>query len=295
VEHRHDGQGRVHGGEIHHVGQRCGEGMQHHRSMRVQRTLGVTGRTRRVAKAGGGGFIQHWPSVIIVFRLKQSLVAEQVGYQRRRHVPIVGHGDPAFYARAKRQKHFHQRREIDVEEHQLVVGMVDHPCDLLRKQPRVDRVHHGTATRNRVAQLHMPIAVPGQRADPIALIDAEASDRRSQLPRPACQFAPAVAMKAVVALCAFNASRHDLGVAMTRFRVSEQAADQQRLFHHLAFHCLTSRRHAGKARKPPVALRCTIQIGRKGLVEPLGLSPQCAGLRRAALSNPRHFGLGCLR
>ena len=67
-----------------------------------------------------------------------------------------------------------QRQEGQVEEQDLVFGMVGDPDDLVGMQARVERVQHRARAGDRVVQLQVAVAVPGQRGDAVAELDAAA-------------------------------------------------------------------------------------------------------------------------
>ena len=76
-----------------------------------------------------------------------------------------------------------RRQQRRVDEHQLVLGVVDDELELLRKQPRVQRVQHGAHAGDRVIQLEMPVIVPGERPDPVTGLDARRLQRVGELAR----------------------------------------------------------------------------------------------------------------
>ena len=109
--------------------------------------------------------------------------------------------------------------------------MIEDVADLLGKQARVDRVHHGAAPRHRVVQLEVPEAVPRQRRDAIAHCHAQPAQRLRELARAQFGVRVRVAMNA-----AFDGARNDFGVAVIARRVRQQRRNQQRLVHDQAKH-----------------------------------------------------------
>ncbi|MCY1187132.1 hypothetical protein D9M73_280760 [compost metagenome] len=59
--------------------------------------------------------------------------------------------------------------------------MVGDELDLLGKQPRVDGVQYRAHARDAIEHFHVPVAVPGQGADPLAGLHAEVCQGIGQL------------------------------------------------------------------------------------------------------------------
>ena len=120
-------------------------------------------------------------SNVVAGAVDQLFVAEQVRHcdgARRRHVRAVGHRDEGLDRLHARGDRLDQRQEGQVEEQDLVFGMVGDPDHLVGMQARVQRVQHGARARHRVVQLHVAVAVPGQRGDAVAEADAAALPAR---------------------------------------------------------------------------------------------------------------------
>ena len=131
----------------HGVGQRRAERMQHRRAMRVQRALRIAGRARRVAEKRGRALVEDAasrksPSCV----RQQRFVAEdrrgQIGEMRAMHASSPSAIQPR-HVRTLRRDDVDERRERDVEQHVVVVGVIDDEGDLIGKEPRVDRVADG--------------------------------------------------------------------------------------------------------------------------------------------------------
>jgi len=75
-----------------------------------------------------------------------------------------------------------------------------------------------------VVQLEMPMPVPGQRRDPVAVLDAQPPQRPRQLPRPPLQNCIAVPHDRTVALAG-----HDLPLRMMAGGMGQDAGNQHRL------------------------------------------------------------------
>ena len=82
----------------------------------------------------------------------------------------------------------HQLDEGEVDEQDAVFRVVDDVDDLLREEPRVHRVQHGAHARDAVEELQVAIAVPGERADPVAVPDTEPCHDVGDATRPALAF-----------------------------------------------------------------------------------------------------------
>ena len=55
--------------------------------------------------------------------------------------------------------------------------MVDDVGELLVEQADVERVQHRPDARDREVELEVALVVPGERPDPVALLDAEPAER----------------------------------------------------------------------------------------------------------------------
>ena len=130
-----------------------------------------------------------------------------------------------------------QLEEGQVEEHVLVLGMIDDVADLLGEQARIDGVTHGAAARGGVVDLEMAEAVPGQRADAIRRPHPERAERVGELAR-----APVCVPVGVAVDAALDHARDDLGVPVVALGVTDQRRDLQGHVHHQAVHGTSSAR-----------------------------------------------------
>jgi hypothetical protein len=94
--------------------------------------------------------------------------------------------------------------------------MGDDEGDLLREQARIDRVADEARSRHAIIEFEVPIAVPGQRSDPVPLFEAEPPESIGKRLRPPRQVAIGVAMDRP-----FHRPRHDFRVAVIGCRVSQ--------------------------------------------------------------------------
>src|SRR5690606_24020154 len=69
-----------------------------------------------------------------------------------------------------------------------VFGMIDDPCDLLGKQPRIDGVVDRADAEDAVPGFEMAPRVPGQRGDAVAGADPVAVEPLGKLERPRANF-----------------------------------------------------------------------------------------------------------
>ena len=128
-----------------------------------------------------------------------------------------------------------QRQEGQVEEQRLVFGVVGDVDDLVRVQARVERVQHRARARHRVVELHVAMAVPGQRRDAVAALDAEAGKGVRHPARARRQLAVGRAVDV-----ALDPARHHLLLAVVALGVDQQRRDQQRQLHHRTVHLVSS-------------------------------------------------------
>jgi hypothetical protein len=136
-------------------------------------------------------------------------------------VRAVGHGHEVLHRGEARRELLDQRGEGQVEEHDLVFGMVRDVSDLVREQARVDGVDHRPGAGGGVVDLEMPVAVPGERGDPVVHAHAERFQSVGKAPGAPMRLAVVVAVHR-----AFHRARHDLRAAVVAVGVTDQVADQ---------------------------------------------------------------------
>ena len=83
----------------------------------------------------------------------------------------------------------------------------------------------------RVVKLEVPVAVPGEGRDAIALYQAQGGKRLGEAPGARVRLAVRITVHV-----AFDAARHDLGVAVVPVGVADQVRHQQRRIHHQSKH-----------------------------------------------------------
>jgi len=145
----------------------------------------------------------------------------------------VGERDERLHRRELWGELLHQRRQTDIEEEMLVVGMADHVADLLGEEPGIHRVEHRAHPRDTEEELHVPVAVPGHAGDPVPPADPQPGQRLCELPRPAIEVEVGAAMR-----CHPRRQRDDLGVRVRPRRMFQQRGDEERMVLHQSAHGL---------------------------------------------------------
>ena len=130
-----------------------------------------------------------------------------------------------------RQQLLDGRQQVQVDEEELILGVIDDVDDLLGKEARVDRVADRAHAGNAVVQLEVAVAVPGQRADAVADLDAQREQRLGDLLRARVGVAIGVAMDR-----AFDGAGDDLGVAVVEGGMLDELRNQKRAVLHEAEH-----------------------------------------------------------
>ena len=231
VEHGHDRKDHRARRAIHHVGERRGIGVQNGGTVGVEHALRVAGRAGGIAQARGGPFVELRPLVVPVLACDQLLVAEQIGQIRLRHVGAIGHRHPALDALARRGELLGERRERQVEEDVAVFRVVDDEHQLLGKKPRIDGVDHGAHSGDAVVELEVAEAVPGERADALALSHAQPRERLGEALRAPVRLAVRIPVDRTL-----DGARDDFRVAVAAVGMRDDRRDEQRHVHHLGAH-----------------------------------------------------------
>jgi hypothetical protein len=124
----------------------------------------------------------------------------------------------------QRRELLHQRCEVQVEEDDLVLGVVGDVADLVGKKARVDGVNDGARTGSRVVDLEVPEAVPGERADAVVHPHAQRLQRLGELARARVRVAEGVPMDRAV----LDGLGDYFRIAVVPVRVLDQATHEQR-------------------------------------------------------------------
>jgi hypothetical protein len=112
--------------------------------MAVQDALRVSRRAGGVAHRGGGGFVQRGPFEGVSACFQQVFVAQRRFGSGIGHPVAIRHGDEMAHLRGGAANRLCQRAETRIEEQDLVPRVACNPPDLLRVQPRIDRVQDRT-------------------------------------------------------------------------------------------------------------------------------------------------------
>ena len=95
----------------------------------------------------------------------------------------VSENDVALDRRQAIGDRLKQRHEGEIDEGDLVFGVIHDPGDLLGEQPRIDGVIDRPGAGDAVPALEMSIAVPGEGRDPVAELDSLALQSFGDLER----------------------------------------------------------------------------------------------------------------
>ncbi|MNT22939.1 hypothetical protein D3C72_1583410 [compost metagenome] len=195
--------------------------VQHRRTVRVQHALRVPGGARGVAQRRGRALVELGPGEGRIGRRvgEQRFVAGEIanGRRGRLHRFLVGQRVEAPDGREFFLQRLDQRRKRQVEEQDPVFRMVDDVFEMLRRQPRVDRVQHGAKAHYREVQFEMAIGVGRQRRHHAAMPDTELLQGNRQAARALAKLAPVAAVDG-----AFDRARDDLDVRVEALRVLKQ-------------------------------------------------------------------------
>ena len=123
------------------------------------------------------------------------------------------------------------RQQVEVDEDDLVFGVVGDIGDMLGRQPRIERVQHRADAGDAEIELEMAIGVPGDGADPVAELDAQALQRLGELLGALGRVAVAVAMDRPL-----DRARDDLDVGIVGGGEIDHLRNQQRTVLHQAEH-----------------------------------------------------------
>ena len=195
--------------------------------MGVDDSLRLARRPARVTHCRGGAFVEIRPREPGRFGGDELLITQHVSQCRgiaRARDDDVPHGLQLILHLGE-----HRDQRI-VDDHDLVLGMVDDEGELIGEQPQVERVQHRAHTGHRHVSFQMLLVVPLQSADAVAVAHAEPLQRRGQ------------ALGAVgdrPEACAARLGARpgdDLAVAEELAPVPEDMLDRQREIHHGALH-----------------------------------------------------------
>ena len=210
--------------------------MDHGRAVRVEHALRVAGRARGVAERRGGLLVEIGPLQGAGLVGDQLLIAQQVGdLARGRHVRPVGHHHDVLHGLELGEHALDDRQQVEVDEDDLVFGVVGDVGDMFGREARIERVQHGADAGDAEIELEVAIGVPGDGADPVSELDAQSLERLSQLLGTLGRIPVAVAMDR-----ALDRAGDDLDVGIVARREIDHLGDQQRTVLHQAKHVVPS-------------------------------------------------------
>ena len=242
MEHRHDGQDGGVGIERQHRARAHHHRVDHRRAVRVEHALRIARGARRVAERRGRLLVELGPLERAGLVGDQLLVAEQLrDLGRGRHVGAVGHDHDVLHGLELVADALDDRHEVQVDEDDLVLGMVGDVGHMLGRQARVQRVQHGADAGDAEIELEMPVGVPGDGADPVAELDAQPLQRFGQLLGALVRVLVAVAVDRPL-----DGARHDLDVGIGGGRIVDDLRDQQRTVLHQTLHGVPSLTRAAR-------------------------------------------------
>ena len=194
--------------------------MQHIRAVRVEDALGIAGRTARVAEPGGGTIVEL--GVVEPFGLlpQKLLVAECV---RERSRFAVAHDHVVLDRLEPRRDLLEQRHQRVVYQDDLVLGVVGDIGELLLEQADVEGVEHRAHAGDAHVRLQVALRVPGERGDPIPVLDAESPQRAAQAVDAVAHLGVAGARGPVVG------ERHHLAVAVHPAHAPQDVLERERV------------------------------------------------------------------
>src|SRR6185312_3943200 len=123
-----------------------------------------------------------------------------------------------LHARAMRLQLLDHIAADEIEEHRLVLGVIDDEHNLIVKEARIDGVADRAHARDGVIEFEMAVAVPGERCDAVALSDAEPGQRMSELFRPGMRLADGITVRWPVAAAADDFGRAVMAIGMLNER-----------------------------------------------------------------------------
>ena len=145
-----------------------------------------------------------------------------------------------------RQHRGQDRRQRQIGDHHLILGLVGDKLDLFGEQPNVEGVQHRAHRRHRDVGLQVFLVVPHEGGDPLVAVDAEAAQRIGQSRGLLAKFA----VRGVAEPRTGGGAHRP--VTMNAHRVSQDRRDSQFRVLHRALHRgqLSSRSTGGRMVAP---------------------------------------------
>ena len=182
VEHRDDREDDVAFAEADQAGREGAQAVQHGGPVAVEHAFGRPGRAGGVAEAGGQVLLREREAGLErardrIGRRDQLVVVRDPGVRRDFGVGAVGQHHPVPHLRQFPGTRPDPREQPAVDEHHVVLGVVDDVLEVLRREPDVDRVQHPLGGRHGEVELQVAAGVARERPDARAGRDPQGVQR----------------------------------------------------------------------------------------------------------------------
>ena len=206
--------------------------MKQRRPMRKKRPLRISRCTTGIAKTRGKALVKALPVIGVRFACDQSIKQNR---GRTCHVRALGgrksryrgvslgccararKHDPVTHPRTVLSNPLNKAQKSTVEKNGLVLGIINHPGQLIGMQPRINRMQNHRCAAHAVVEHQMSIAIPGQCSNTVRGLQAHSGQRIGKSPGLARRLRPGGAID-----LAINSPRYHLGVAVMTLRMSDQ-------------------------------------------------------------------------
>jgi hypothetical protein len=123
-----------------------------------------------------------------------------------------------------------QIEERGVHENDLILGVIDYVGQLIAGQAQIQGVHDGAIARDGEVQLQMAEAVPAERADAVARLDAKTGQDMGERMNAAVKVGVGIAVHAVGSFAHDFLAREQFGGTL------QEVGERERVVHHEALH-----------------------------------------------------------
>src|SRR5262249_13807939 len=155
--------------------------------------------------------VESSPGEVIVHFADPLLVRHGILERRRWHVIAISQDNVALDWGEPISQLLKKWQERQIGHHHAVLRVIDDPCDLVGKETWVDRMIDRSEAQNAVPGFEVAPAVPGQRRDSVAELDAVLLKALGDLQRALPYFRISRRMER-----AFERARDNAAVAMVR-------------------------------------------------------------------------------